>query len=59
MTALEVIPLFLAGLTFFFLGLDSIRTSLKSLASRSMRKQAAPATASPLRAAIFDLDLAW
>lgn len=53
MTALEVIPLFLAGLTFFFLGLDSIRSSLKSLASRSMRKQAAIATASPLRAAIL------
>jgi len=53
MTALEVIPVFLAGLTFFFLGLDSIRSSLKNLASRSMRKHAINATASPLRAAIL------
>ena len=49
----ESIPLLLAGLVFFFLGLDGIKASLKGLASRSMRRRAHAAVSSPLRAAIL------
>lgn len=49
----ESIPLLLAGLVFFFLGLDGIKASLKGLASRSMRRRANAAVSSPLRAAIL------
>ena len=52
MSALESVALFLAGLVFFFTGLDGIKSSLKALASRSMRRRAAAATSSPLRAAL-------
>jgi phosphate:Na+ symporter len=46
---------FLAGLVFFFIGLDGIRSSLKGLASREMRRRAQRATASPLRAALLGI----
>ena len=47
------LPFLLAGLAFFFLGLDAIKDSLRGLASRSMRARAAAAVASPFRAALL------
>ena len=55
MRFLDALPLFLTGLVFFFMGLDSVKASLQGLASRSMRRRAARATASPLRAALLGL----
>ncbi|MCE2882365.1 MAG: Na/Pi symporter [Planctomycetaceae bacterium] len=55
MKFLDALPIFLAGLAFFFMGLDSIKSSLQGLASRSMRRRAARATASPLRAGLLGL----
>ncbi|MFO1539867.1 MAG: Na/Pi symporter [Chloroflexota bacterium] len=49
--SLEALPVFLAGLAFFFLGLDRIRTSLRGIAGRSARRRAASTLASPVRAA--------
>lgn len=49
--SLEALPVFLAGLAFFFLGLDRIRTSLRGIAGRSARRRAATTLASPVRAA--------
>ena len=49
------IPLFLAGLVFFFLGLDGVRTGLKGLASRSVRRRAQAVVASPVRAAVVGI----
>lgn len=51
MAAGESLPLFLTGLVFFFIGLDGIKASLKSLASRSMRRRVQAAVSSPVRAA--------
>ncbi|MEY2979839.1 MAG: hypothetical protein RL562_66 [Planctomycetota bacterium] len=51
----EPIPLFLAGLVFFFLGLDAIKTGLRGLASRSVRDRARAVVASPLRAAVVGM----
>lgn len=53
MSAAESLPLFLAGLVFFFLGLDGVKASLKGLASRSMRRRARAAVSSPFRAAVL------
>ena len=47
------LPFLLAGLAFFFLGLDAIKDSLRGLASRSMRARAVAAVASPFRAALL------
>jgi phosphate:Na+ symporter len=55
MRFLDALPGFLTGLVFFFMGLDSIRSSLQGLASRSMRKRAERATASPVRSAFLGL----
>jgi phosphate:Na+ symporter len=55
MKFLDALPIFLAGLAFFFMGLDSIKSSLQGLASRSMRRRAARATASPLRAGLLGI----
>jgi phosphate:Na+ symporter len=51
----EPIPLFLAGMVFFLLGLDAIKTELRGLASRSVRDRARAAVASPLRAAVVGM----
>lgn len=51
----EPIPLFLAGLVFFFLGLDAIKTGLRGLASRSVRERARAVVASPIRAALIGM----
>ncbi len=51
MTAAESLPAFLAGLVFFLIGLDGVKSSLKALTSRSMRRRMQNATASPVRAA--------
>ncbi len=51
------IPLFLASLVFFFYGVDSVRASLKGLASRSVRRRAQSFVASPWRAALAGLGL--
>lgn len=51
----EPIPLFLAGLVFFFLGLDAIKTGLRGLANRSVRERARAVVASPLRAALIGM----
>ena len=51
----HAIPLFLAGLVFFFLGLDGVRTGLKGLASRSVRRRAQAVVASPVRAAVVGI----
>lgn len=53
MSALESLALVLTGLVFFFLGLDGVKASLKSLTSRSMRRRARAAVSSPLRAAFL------
>ena len=53
MDGLGWLPFLLAGLAFFFLGLDAIKDSLRGLASRSMRARAAAAVASPFRAALL------
>ena len=53
--AFDAAAAFLAGLVFFFIGLDGIRSSLKGLASREMRRRAQRATASPLRAALLGI----
>jgi phosphate:Na+ symporter len=55
MKFLDALPIFLAGLAFFFMGLDAIKSSLQGLASRSMRRRAARATASPLRAGLLGI----
>lgn len=49
------IPLFLAGLVFFFMGLDGVRSGLKGLASRSVRRRAQAVVASPVRAAVVGI----
>jgi PmbA protein len=54
-SAFDSASAFLAGLVFFFIGLDGIRSSLKGLASREMRRRAQRATASPLRAALLGI----
>ena len=56
-SAFDSASAFLAGLVFFFIGLDGIRSSLKGLASREMRRRAQRATASPLRAALLGIGL--
>ena len=53
MDSLGWLPFLLAGLAFFFLGLDAIKDSLRGLASRSMRVRAAAAVGSPFRAALL------
>ena len=53
MDGLGWLPFLLAGLAFFFLGLDSIKDALRGLASRSMRARAAAAVGSPFRAALL------
>jgi phosphate:Na+ symporter len=53
MDQFDWLPFLLAGLAFFFLGLDSIKDSLRGLASRSMRARAAAAVGSPIRAALL------
>ncbi len=55
MGAHESLPLLLAGLVFFFLGLDGVKASLKALASRSMRRRAHAAVSSPMRAAALGI----
>ena len=55
MSTTEAVALFLVGLVFFFLGLDGVKASLRGLASRSMRRRAQAAVASPLRAAILGI----
>jgi len=55
MSAAESLALFLAGLVFFFLGLDGVKASLKGLASRSMRRRAHAAVSSPFRAAVLGI----
>lgn len=55
MSAWEVLPAFLAGLVFFLIGLDAIKSSLKALASRSIRRRALAAVASAPRAVILGI----
>ena len=57
MTAAETLPAVLAGMVFFLIGLDSVKSSLKALASRSMRRRMQSATASPARAALLGLGI--
>jgi phosphate:Na+ symporter len=57
MTAAESLPAFLAGLVFFLLGLDGVKSSLKALASRAMRRRLQNATASPVRAALLGVGI--
>ncbi|MEY2714326.1 MAG: hypothetical protein RIT24_669 [Planctomycetota bacterium] len=55
MPASESLPLFLAGIVFFFLGLDRIKASLRGLGSRSVRRRATAAVASRFRAAVLGI----
>ena len=57
MTAVETLPALLAGMVFFLIGLDSVKSSLKALASRSMRRRMQSATTSPVRAALLGLGI--
>ena len=50
--------LFLAGLAFFFHGLDGVRDSLKSMAGRQFRKRVSRLTASGALAMILTICLA-
>ncbi len=49
--SLALLPAFLAGLVFFFLGLDRVKGSLRGVASRGARRRAAAIVSSPVRAA--------
>lgn len=49
--SLALLPAFLAGLVFFFLGLDRVKGSLRGVASRNARRRAAAIVSSPVRAA--------
>lgn len=51
----HALPQFLGGLVLFFLGLDWVKSSLKGLASRSMRRRTQAMVASPVRASLFGI----
>lgn len=51
----QALPQFLGGLVLFFLGLDWVKSSLKSLASRSMRRRMQAMVGSPVRASLFGM----
>ena len=51
----HALPQFLGGLDMFFLGLDWVKSSLKGLASRWMRRRTQAMVRSPVRASLFGL----